>query len=123
MLGCTSCSTRRTWRWSRLNPLAILTDGNLAVLDGKINSDDNANFRHPKLVAMRDISQEDETEVLPPARPQLRDHGRQHRLHGQRRRPRDGHHGRDQAGTAASRRTSSTSAAAPTRSASPRRSS
>ena len=47
-----------------LNPLAILTDGNLAVLDGKINSDDNATFRHPDLAAMRDIRQEDETEVL-----------------------------------------------------------
>jgi succinyl-CoA synthetase beta subunit len=46
-----------------LNPLAILTDGSLAVLDGKINSDDNASFRHPELVAMRDIRQEDETEV------------------------------------------------------------
>jgi hypothetical protein len=30
--------------------------------------------------------------------PQLRDHGRQHRLHGQRCRPGDGDHGRDQAG-------------------------
>lgn len=46
-----------------LNPLAILTDGNLAVLDGKINSDDNATFRHADLAAMRDIRQEDETEV------------------------------------------------------------
>ena len=46
-----------------LNPLAILVDGNLAVLDGKINSDDNATFRHPELAAMRDIRQEDETEV------------------------------------------------------------
>ena len=46
-----------------LNPLAILTDGNLAVLDGKINSDDNASFRHADLTAMRDIRQEDETEV------------------------------------------------------------
>ena len=46
-----------------LNPLAILKDGNLAVLDGKINSDDNAAFRHAELVAMRDIRQEDETEV------------------------------------------------------------
>ena len=35
----------------------------LAVLDGKVNSDDNAGFRHPDLVAMRDIRQEDETEV------------------------------------------------------------
>ncbi|HEU0153904.1 MAG TPA: ADP-forming succinate--CoA ligase subunit beta [Arenimonas sp.] len=47
-----------------LNPLAILTNGDLAVLDGKINSDDNATFRHPDLAAMRDIRQEDETEVL-----------------------------------------------------------
>ncbi len=47
-----------------LNPLAILTSGDLAVLDGKINSDDNAGFRHPELLAMRDIRQEDETEVL-----------------------------------------------------------
>jgi succinyl-CoA synthetase beta subunit len=46
-----------------LNPLAVLKDGNLAVLDGKVNSDDNASFRHPDLVAMRDIRQEDETEV------------------------------------------------------------
>ncbi|HEY4559978.1 MAG TPA: ADP-forming succinate--CoA ligase subunit beta [Lysobacter sp.] len=47
-----------------LNPLAILTNGDLAVLDGKINSDDNASFRHADLVAMRDTRQEDETEVL-----------------------------------------------------------
>ncbi|AXK70992.1 ADP-forming succinate--CoA ligase subunit beta [Lysobacter sp. TY2-98] len=47
-----------------LNPLAILTNGDLAVLDGKVDSDDNASFRHPELVAMRDTRQEDETEVL-----------------------------------------------------------
>ena len=47
-----------------LNPLAILTNGDLAVLDGKVNSDDNATFRHPDLAAMRDIRQEDPTEVL-----------------------------------------------------------
>jgi len=46
-----------------LNPLAILKNGDLAVLDGKVNSDDNATFRHPDLAAMRDIRQEDETEV------------------------------------------------------------
>jgi len=47
-----------------LNPLAILDDGNLYALDGKVNSDDNASFRHKDLVAMRDKTQEDETEVL-----------------------------------------------------------
>ncbi len=47
-----------------LNPLAILASGDLAALDGKVNSDDNATFRHPRLQAMRDVAQEDETEVL-----------------------------------------------------------
>jgi succinyl-CoA synthetase beta subunit len=47
-----------------LNPLAILDDGNLYALDGKVNSDDNATFRHKDLAAMRDKTQEDETEVL-----------------------------------------------------------
>ena len=46
-----------------LNPLAVLTSGDLAVLDGKVTSDDNAEFRHEDLTAMRDIRQEDETEV------------------------------------------------------------
>jgi succinyl-CoA synthetase beta subunit len=46
-----------------LNPLAILDDQNLYALDGKVNSDDNATFRHKDLAAMRDTTQEDETEV------------------------------------------------------------
>jgi succinyl-CoA synthetase beta subunit len=47
-----------------INPLAILEDGNLYALDGKFNSDDNAAFRHKELVAMRDTTQEDHTEVV-----------------------------------------------------------
>ena len=46
-----------------INPLAILDDGNLYALDGKFDSDDNAAFRQKALVAMRDKTQEDETEV------------------------------------------------------------
>ncbi len=46
-----------------LNPLAVVAGGNLMALDGKINSDDNAEFRHPKLAAMRDESQEDPAEA------------------------------------------------------------
>src|SRR5690606_22698789 len=64
MLGLFKLFNEKDLALVELNPLAILTDGNLAVLDGKINSDDNANFRHPELVEMRDIAQEDETEVL-----------------------------------------------------------
>ena len=47
-----------------LNPLAIVKSGELMALDGKVNSDDNAEFRQPRLAAMRDVAQEDETEVL-----------------------------------------------------------
>lgn len=46
-----------------LNPLAIVKGGELMALDGKVNSDDNAEFRHPDLAAMRDESQEDAIEV------------------------------------------------------------
>ncbi|MUV13832.1 ADP-forming succinate--CoA ligase subunit beta [Noviluteimonas gilva] len=64
MLGLAKLFNEKDLALVELNPLAIMTDGNLAVLDGKINSDDNATFRHPDLAAMRDIRQEDETEVL-----------------------------------------------------------
>jgi succinyl-CoA synthetase beta subunit len=63
MLGLYKLFNEKDLALVELNPLAILADGNLAVLDGKINSDDNATFRHPELAAMRDIRQEDETEV------------------------------------------------------------
>ncbi|MCM2336223.1 MAG: ADP-forming succinate--CoA ligase subunit beta [Pseudomonas sp.] len=64
MLGLYKLFMEKDLALVELNPLAILTNGSLAVLDGKIDSDDNASFRHPELVALRDIRQEDETEVL-----------------------------------------------------------
>ena len=64
MLGLYRLFNEKDLALVELNPLAILKNGDLAVLDGKINSDDNATFRHPELAAMRDIRQEDETEVL-----------------------------------------------------------
>ena len=64
MLGLYKLFNEKDLALVELNPLAILTNGDLAVLDGKVNSDDNASFRHADLVAMRDKSQEDETEVL-----------------------------------------------------------
>jgi succinyl-CoA synthetase beta subunit len=64
MLGLYKLFNEKDLALVELNPLAILTSGDLAVLDGKVNSDDNATFRHKDLAAMRDIRQEDETEVL-----------------------------------------------------------
>jgi succinyl-CoA synthetase beta subunit len=45
-----------------VNPLVITGSGDLMCLDGKINIDSNALYRHPDLVEMRDKSQEDERE-------------------------------------------------------------
>ncbi len=43
---------------AEINPLAILGDGTLKALDGKMVLDDNALFRHADLAAMRDDEEE-----------------------------------------------------------------
>lgn len=45
-----------------INPLVITKRGDLLCLDAKINIDDNALYRQPKLRSMRDVTQEDERE-------------------------------------------------------------
>jgi succinyl-CoA synthetase beta subunit len=46
-----------------INPLVVTPTGALVALDAKINLDDNALYRHPDLVALRDITQEDAREA------------------------------------------------------------
>jgi succinyl-CoA synthetase beta subunit len=46
-----------------VNPLVVTGAGEVLALDAKINLDDNALFRHKDLLAMRDESEEDPTEV------------------------------------------------------------
>ncbi|NKB47639.1 MAG: ADP-forming succinate--CoA ligase subunit beta [Legionellales bacterium] len=43
-----------------INPLVVTEQGELVCLDGKINIDDNALYRQPKLKSLRDTTQEDE---------------------------------------------------------------
>ncbi|MEM7433127.1 MAG: ADP-forming succinate--CoA ligase subunit beta [Pseudomonadota bacterium] len=45
-----------------VNPLIITGDGDVVALDAKINIDSNALYRQPDLLALRDISQEDDKE-------------------------------------------------------------
>src|SRR3546814_4762483 len=45
MLGLYKLFMEKDLALVELNPLAILTNGSLAVLDGKIDSDDNASFQ------------------------------------------------------------------------------
>lgn len=46
-----------------INPLVITGSGELVALDSKINFDSNADFRHPDWEEMRDLSEEEESEV------------------------------------------------------------
>jgi len=45
-----------------INPLIVTKGGDVVALDGKINIDSNALYRQPKLVELRDITQEDDME-------------------------------------------------------------
>jgi len=45
-----------------VNPLVVTKQGDMLCLDGKINIDDNALYRHKDLQAMHDASQEDDRE-------------------------------------------------------------
>jgi succinyl-CoA synthetase beta subunit len=46
-----------------INPLAVTDKGELLVLDAKVGFDNNAEFRHPDLEQLRDLSEEDPMEV------------------------------------------------------------
>jgi succinyl-CoA synthetase beta subunit len=46
-----------------VNPLAVTDKGQLLVLDAKVGFDSNADFRHPDLQQLRDLSEEDPMEV------------------------------------------------------------
>jgi len=42
-----------------INPLVVTEEGDLLALDGKLNFDDNALFRHPEIAGLRDPEEED----------------------------------------------------------------
>ena len=46
-----------------INPLILEGNGNIKALDAKFNFDANALFRHPEIVAYRDLDEEDPAEV------------------------------------------------------------
>ena len=46
-----------------INPLIVTKQGKLICLDAKMNFDDNAIFRHPEILKLRDYNEEDPTEV------------------------------------------------------------
>ncbi|WP_296493909.1 ADP-forming succinate--CoA ligase subunit beta [Rhodoferax sp.] len=46
-----------------INPMILEGNGNIKAIDAKFNFDDNALFRHPEIVAFRDLDEEDPAEV------------------------------------------------------------
>ncbi|RAV22693.1 ADP-forming succinate--CoA ligase subunit beta [Paenibacillus contaminans] len=48
---------------AEINPLIVTGDGNIMALDAKLNFDSNALFRHPDIVALRDLEEEDTKEI------------------------------------------------------------
>ena len=48
---------------AEINPLILTGDGRVIALDAKFNFDSNALYRHPDIVAMRDLDEEDPAEV------------------------------------------------------------
>ncbi len=48
---------------AEINPLVVTKEGDVIALDAKMNFDDNALYRHPEIVAYRDLDEEEELEI------------------------------------------------------------
>ena len=48
---------------AEINPLILTRDGHVIALDAKLNFDSNALYRHPEIVELRDLDEEDPAEV------------------------------------------------------------
>lgn len=48
---------------AEINPLVTTTDGRVMALDAKLNFDSNALYRHPEIVELRDLDEEDPKEI------------------------------------------------------------
>ncbi|SIS90935.1 ADP-forming succinate--CoA ligase subunit beta [Alicyclobacillus vulcanalis] len=48
---------------AEINPLVLTAEGDIIALDAKLNFDDNALYRHPEIVSLRDEDEEDPKEI------------------------------------------------------------
>ncbi|MGB2074366.1 MAG: ADP-forming succinate--CoA ligase subunit beta [Henriciella sp.] len=55
--------TEKDMSMLEINPLIVMDDGHLRVLDAKVSFDGNAVFRHPDIMELRDTTEEDEKEI------------------------------------------------------------
>ena len=57
------CFVEKDCALLEINPLVLTGEGTLLAIDAKVSFDENALFRHPDIVALRDIAEEDEKEA------------------------------------------------------------
>ena len=55
--------TEKDMSMLEINPLIVMENGHLRVLDAKVSFDGNALFRHPDIMELRDTTEEDEKEI------------------------------------------------------------
>jgi succinyl-CoA synthetase beta subunit len=61
--GLYKCYVETDADLAEINPLVITGNGSVIALDAKFNFDSNAMFRHPEIVAYRDLDEEDPAEI------------------------------------------------------------
>jgi succinyl-CoA synthetase beta subunit len=63
MLGLYTVFVEKDCSIAEINPLVTTGDGQVMALDAKLNFDDNALYRHPEILELRDLAEEDEKEI------------------------------------------------------------
>ncbi len=63
MKGLYACFVERDASLVEINPLVVTAEGEIVALDAKMNFDDNALFRQPRIVELRDLDEEDPHEI------------------------------------------------------------
>ncbi len=63
MMGLYNCFVDKDCSIAEINPLVVTKEGDILALDAKLNFDDNALYRHPDIVELRDFDEEDPKEI------------------------------------------------------------
>lgn len=63
MMGLYECFVAKDCSVAEINPLVVTSEGDVMALDAKLNFDDNALYRHPDILELRDLDEEDPKEI------------------------------------------------------------
>ncbi|TDY50461.1 succinyl-CoA synthetase (ADP-forming) beta subunit [Alicyclobacillus sacchari] len=63
MMGLYNAFVAKDCSVAEINPLVLTGEGDILALDAKLNFDDNALYRHPDIVSLRDEDEEDPKEI------------------------------------------------------------